>query len=176
MPHYRQMRVESAKYEAGRLTLTVLDPAEAARFAFRFEPGEYEISKSKKKRSLDANAYAWVLIDKIAEALRMTKTEVYQKELREMGGNLETGVFENKAAEEMKRIWEKNGLGWQANIEPSRMAPNFSTVYMYYGSSAFDSKEMSRFIDNLITEAKALGIETMPPDKLNALLEAWNDK
>ena len=45
---------------------------------------------------------------------------------------------------------------------------------MYYGSSVFDSKEMSRFIDNLIAEAKALGIETMPPDKLNALLEAWN--
>ena len=36
------------------------------------EPGEYEIVKAKKKRSLDANAYAWVLIDKIAAVLRMT--------------------------------------------------------------------------------------------------------
>lgn len=170
------MRIEAAKFEAGKLILTVSDPAEAARFAFRFEVGEYEITKAKKKRSLDANAYAWVLIDKIAAALRMTKTEVYQKELRDMGGNLETGVFENKAAEDMKRIWERNGLGWQANIERSRISPNYSTVYMYYGSSVFDTKEMSRFIDNLITEAKALGIETLPPDKLNALLEAWDGK
>lgn len=170
------MRIEAAKYEAGKLTLTVAAPAEAARFAYCFKAGDYEIVKAKKRRSLDANAYAWVLIDKIAEALRMTKTEVYQKELREMGGNLETGVFENEAAEDMKRIWESNGLGWQANIERSHISPHHSTVYMYYGSSAFDTAEMSRFIDNLITEAKALGIETLPPDKLNALLEAWDGK
>lgn len=154
--------------------LTVTPPADALRFVYRFEPAEYEIVKAKKKRSLDANAYAWVLIDKIASALRMTKTEVYQKELRDMGGNLETGVFENEAAEEIKRIWERNGLGWQANIEPSRISPHHSTVYMYYGSSVFDTAEMSRFIENLITEAKALGIETRPQEEINALLEAWN--
>ncbi len=154
--------------------LTVTPPADALRFTYRFEPAEYDIVKSKKKRSLDANAYAWVLIDKIASALRMTKTEVYQKELRDMGGNLETGVFENAAAKEMKRIWERNGLGWQANIEPSRISPHHSTVYMYYGSSVFDTAEMSRFIENLITEAKALGIETRPQEEINALLEAWN--
>ena len=172
----RRMKVEAAKYEAGRLTLTVSDAAEAARFAFRFESGEYEIVKAKKRRSLDANAYAWVLIDKLAEALRMTKTEVYQKELRELGGNMETGVFERTAALEMKRIWERNGLGWQAEIEESKTSPHVCVVYMYYGSSAFDTKEMSRFIENLITEAKALGIETLPPDKLSALLEAWDGK
>lgn len=170
------MRIESAKYEAGRLILTVSDPAEAARFAYTFTDGEYEIVKAKKKRSLDANAYAWVLIDKIAAALRMTKTEVYQKELRDMGGNLETGIFTNDAAKDLKRIWESRGLGWQANIEPCRNVNGFSEVYMYYGSSAFDTKEMSRFIDNLIDEAKSLGIETLPPDKLEALLEAWNGR
>ena len=168
------MKIEAAKFQAGKLILTVSDPAEAARFAFRFEVGEYEIVKAKKKRSLDANAYAWVLIDKIAAALRMTKTEIYQRELRDMGGNLETGIFTDVAAKDLKRIWESHGLGWQVVIEPCRNVNGYSTVYMYYGSSAFDSNEMSRFIDNLITEAKALGIETMPTDKLNALLEAWN--
>ena len=45
-----------------------------------------EIKKWRKKRSLDANAYAWVLIDKIAQATGVPKTEVYRKVIREIGG------------------------------------------------------------------------------------------
>lgn len=35
---------------------------------------------------------------------------------------------------------------------------------------------MSRLIDNLIQDAKAVGIETMAPDKLAALLGEWEGK
>lgn len=46
-------------------------------------------------------------------------------------------------------------------------------MILYYGSSVFSSSTMSRLIDNLIQDAKAVGIETMPPDKLAALLGEW---
>ena len=49
-------------------------------------------------------------------------------------------------------------------------------VILYYGSSTFDTRQMSRLIDNLIQDAKAVGIETMPPDKLAALLGEWEGK
>ena len=35
-----------------------------------------EIKKWHDRRSLTANAYAWVLIDKLAEALNLPKTEI----------------------------------------------------------------------------------------------------
>ena len=36
------------------------------------------------------------------------------------------------------------------------------------GSHTYDSKEMSRLIDGTVSEAKELGIETMPLDELKA--------
>ena len=37
-----------------------------------------EIKKYREKRSLDANAYCWVLIQKLAEVLKKNKDEVYE--------------------------------------------------------------------------------------------------
>ena len=67
------MRVEAASYADGGLVLRTSDP-DARRFAYSFKPGEYELVKAKKRRSLDANAYAWTLIDKIAAAVRLPKS------------------------------------------------------------------------------------------------------
>ena len=58
-------------------------------------------------------------------------------------------------------IYDDSGLGTK-------------TVFAYYVSSVYDTRAMSRLIDSLVQEAKSLGIETMPPDELAALLEAWN--
>ena len=35
---------------------------------------------------------------------------------------------------------------------------------------------MSRLIDSVIEDARALGIETMPPAELDALLDEWGKK
>ena len=40
-----------------------------------FRPNcEYELKPYRQKRSLSANAYAWVLMDKLADKLKTTKT------------------------------------------------------------------------------------------------------
>ena len=51
--------------------------------------------------------------------------------------------------------------------------PGCTTVLAYYGSSDFDTQEMSRLIDNCIQDCKAVGIEVLPPDKIQAMKEAW---
>ena len=44
------------------------------------------------------------------------------------------------------------------------------TIYrIYKGSSEFDSKEMSIFIDGIIQECKQLNINTMTPDEIARL-------
>ena len=166
------MRINEAKWEGGELKLATSDP-EAVRFAIAFEAGDYSLEKAKKKRSLDANAYAWVLIDKIAAAMRLSKVEVYQNAIRDIGGNSEIYCGKEKAIEMLCRQWKKTGIGWQAEIMPSKL-PGCVNAILYYGSSSYDTHQMSILIDRLVQDAKSLGIETMPPDKLNALLEAWN--
>jgi len=168
------MNITAAEWCAGKLTLTTSDP-DAVRFAIGFEAGDYSLAKAKKRRSLDANAYAWVLIDKIAAVMRLGKEEVYRNAIRDIGGNSEIVCVPDKAVDTLRRCWEKNGLGWQMDTMPSKL-PGCTNAVLYYGSSAYDTKQMSVLIDRLIQDAKALGIETMPPDKLAGLLEAWNGR
>lgn len=167
------MKIDSAVWEGGYLKLHTAD-VDARHFAYAFQPGEYEI-KPKNIRSLDANAYAWTLIDKLAKATGVPASEVYRLAVRDVGGNTKIVCIQSEAAEELRQVWASNGLGWQSDVTTSKI-PNCVNVILYYGSSVFSSSTMSRLIDNLIQDAKAVGIETMAPDKLAALLGEWEGK
>lgn len=164
------MRIESAQYKNGQLILAA--PTEARRFAYNFKPGDYEIVKSKQRRSLDANAYAWVLIDKISSIVRLPPLEVYRNAVRDMGGTSEMICVRADAADKLERIWTSGHIGRQVQREPSWIA-NSVNLRLIYGSSDYDVREMSRFIDNLVQDCRALGIETRPEEEIKSLLEAW---
>lgn len=166
------MNITAAEWSAGKLTLTTSDP-EAIRFAIGFEAGDYSLAKAKKRRSLDANAYAWVLIDKLAEALHIGKIEIYQNTIRDIGGVSDFYCMKNEAFPMFKQCWEAQGIGWQTETLPSKI-PGCVTVIAHRGSSKYDTQQMSALIDHLVQDCKALDIETMPPDKLAGLLEAWD--
>ena len=122
-----------------------------------------DIKPYKERRSLDANAYAWLLIDKIAEALHKGKTEVYREVIRDVGGVSIIGCYRNKDIPKLAESWAHNGIGWQVETEPSKVA-GCSNVRMYYGSSVYDTAQMSRFIDLLVQECQQLGIPTDPQE------------
>ena len=79
------MKISNAELTPDGLKLTV-PLGDARRFVYSFKAGEYEITKSRKKRSLDANAYAWKLINDIALATRISPEEVYLQSLRDVDG------------------------------------------------------------------------------------------
>lgn len=131
-----------------------------------------EIKRFRQKRSLDANAYAWVLMDKISAALGLPKTQVYRGYIRDVGGNCEIVCVPERGADKLCECWALNGLGWQSEQLPSKI-PGCINVALYYGSSTYDTAQMSRLIDLIIEDCRELGIETLPPYKLNMLLEDW---
>ena len=129
-----------------------------------------EIKKWRKKRSLDANAYCWVLCDKIAKKIGAIKEEIYKDAISNVG-TFEPMIVEERAYENFKRIWEKQGLGFL--IQEVSRKDKCIKVHCYYGSSSYDSKEMSVLIDYIVQEAKQVGVETMPDKELKSLLETW---
>ena len=131
---------------------------------------DYEIKRVKQKRSLSANGYAWVLMDKIAAALKTTKENVYRQAINDVGVFTEIKVTDADAARRFKQIWQANGLGWLTKTV------NDTTVYAYYGSSTYDTAEMARLIDYIVDEAKRLHIETLPPEKLEIMKTEWGKK
>ena len=132
---------------------------------------DLEIKEHRKKRSLDANAYAWVLINKIADALRLPPTEVYRQAIQNVGGNYEVIPIKAEAAGHFKQIWEAKGLGWPCVDMGKSKIDGYRNLRAYYGSSTYDTRQMSQLIDNLVQDCKALDIETLTPDKLTLLME-----
>ena len=131
-----------------------------------------ELKRHFNKRSLDANAYCFVIISKIAEKIGISTEEIYRKAVREIGGNSTIVCVKNEAVESLCSGWQLNGLGWQTDTIPSKL-PGCTNVILYYGSSTYDTKTMGRLIDYVVQDAKALGIETMTPRELSALIERW---
>ena len=127
-----------------------------------------EIKPFKAKRSLSANAYAFVLINKLAEKLNISPQEVYKNAIRHIGGVSTVVCCQDRAVEEFCRGWENNGIGWQTETLDSKI-DGCTNIICYYGSSTYDTKQMSRLIDNIVQDCKAVGIETMTPAELERL-------
>ena len=157
------------------LCLKVNEPAPARAFVYSSNGKMYDcqIKEHREKRSLDANAYLWVLIDKISESTRIPKTEIYRKAIKEIGGVSDTVCVQQKAADRLCDGWECNGIGWFSERSESRLE-GCVNVTLYYGSSVYDTAQMSRLIDYIIEDCKSLEIETLPPDKLLAMKEEWS--
>ena len=156
------------------LCLKVNEPAPARGFVLGKKSRLYdcEIKEHREKRSLDANAYAWVLMDKLAEATHIPKEDIYREAIRNIGGNTETVCAKVTAADKLRSCWSRNGLGWLTETLESKL-PGCVNIILYYGSSTYDTEQMSRLIDNLVADCKALGIETLPPEKLAAMTQEW---
>lgn len=165
------MKIESARIMGNDLILTASIP-DARRFVYGFKPGEYEISPAKKKRSLNANAYAWKLINDIALAVRESPEAVYREALKNIPNICEVLCVQDKAVDSMERLWTRNHIGRRVEREESKIK-GCTNLYIYYGSSDFDTRQMSMLIDNLVQDAQALGIETRPEEEIKSLLEAW---
>ena len=133
-----------------------------------------KFGKFKKKRSLDANAYCWTLIGKIAEKTGVPKDEVYRQAIKEIGGNYDVVCIKEEAADSLRSAWSRNGIGWQSDTMLSKL-DGCTNVILYYGSSTYDVEQMSRLIENIVQDCKALGIETKNEAELNSLLNQWRD-
>lgn len=136
------------------------------------KPLAITVAKERKKRSLDANAYCWVLCHKLAEAVKLTKEEVYRDHIRAIG-QFEPLPIREDAVERFAQVWGQKGTGWFVDVVDDSKLPGYKKVFAYYGSSTYDTAEMSLLIDNIVQDCKAVGIETLTPAELDAMKEAW---
>ena len=125
--------------------------------------------KHRNKRSLDANAYCWVILQKIAEVLHQDKWNIYLEMLGKYG------VFTHIIVK--PNVVDKVKEEWRTVKELGEVSVNGVTgiqLQCYFGSSTYNTKEMSVLIDGIVYEAKELGIETLPPDELERMKIEWN--
>lgn len=144
--------------------------------------GEKEVSFSLKRyskpRSLNANNYAWALMEKLAEASSTDKDSVYEEMLRSYG----TGEsYIDEEGNEAKVIFSL-----REGIPPGLVARHYAEIgtgyidgkkFIHYraikGTSEYTAHEMAVFLNGVISECVQLGIETATPEELARYKEAW---
>ena len=134
---------------------------------------DLEVKEHRKKRSLDANAYAWVLINKIADALRITPREIYRQAIQNVGGNYEILPVKAEAAEHFKQVWDAQGLGWPCVDMGKSKIDGYRNLRAYYGSSTYSTSQMAQLIDILLQDCRALDIEVKSAEEIASIMGAW---
>lgn len=137
---------------------------------------DLDVKEHRKKRSLDANAYAWVLINKLADVMRIPPTEVYRQAIQEISGNNEIIPIKEEAVDHFKQAWSHNGIGWMVRDMGKSKLPGFRNLMVYYGSSVYNSTQMNALIENLVQDCKALDIDVMTERERSLLMEEWAGK
>ena len=126
---------------------------------FGLEDGEYMVSiePKKKKRSLDQNRYFWKLVGEIAKKedgdLR-DADNLYTTLLQMAGAKYESLIIKHEALERFKSLVRHVKVIKQQIINHEV----YDTIWAFYGSSTFDTKEMSDLIETTLKYAEEAGV------------------
>jgi archaellum component FlaF (FlaF/FlaG flagellin family) len=132
---------------------------------------DVEVKVHREKRSLNANAYLWVLIGKIADVLRTSRDEVYISMLESYGQREDEQIAVPESAYEAIVRATNN----HCTIISKRYYNDvtYLVVAFLIGSSQYDTRQMAILIDGVVSDCKELGIETLPEAELSIMKEEW---
>lgn len=135
----------------------------------------YEVKEVKKKRSTNANNYFWKLLQELCEVQNLDTIQEYKIRVKELG-IFRRFRIEPKDVKTFEIMWQDKGIAWFCEIADTEYlgSVEFKIINAYYGSSSFNSKQMSRLIDNLVQDCQAVGIETKSKAEIDSLLRSWD--
>ncbi len=127
-----------------------------------------EAKQYRVKRSLDANALLWACLSEIAVALRTDKWDVYLTMLKRYGKYTYICVKPN-IVDAVKAQWRECEEIGTININGQEAVQ----LLCYFGSSTYDTKEMSVLIDGVISEMKEMGLQTPESKEVRRAMEEY---
>ena len=128
------------------------------------------VDKYREKRSLNANSYAWVLCGKIADCVGASKDEIYLEMLKRYGQTYVTKVKHGEV-ELFKR--DHKYCEEHEKLDAEEKAQYFR---VWVGSSHYDTLQMSKFIDGIVSEAEELEIQTKTPSQIAEMMSLWESE
>lgn len=128
-----------------------------------------KVDKYRVRRSLNANNYAWKLLTEIANVIRADKETVYLTMLKRYGQSEIISVLAHIPIKEYVKYYEEAG-------ESELNGKLFKHYKVFKGSSDFDTREMSIFLDGVVSEAQELDIDTRTPEELANLKSLWGSE
>ena len=168
---------------AGRplVTFEVFEGQPALKMAQNFKDGvrvAIKVTKHREKRSLDANAYYWQLIGKLAKAQNISNNYCHNVMLRRYGVLEEIDgkpmffvIPDTDEAEKKADEAETYHIKPTSNVREGNDGKMYRTYMLLKGSSQMDTAEFSRLVSGLVDECRQCGIETLTPAELARMFE-----
>jgi hypothetical protein len=135
------------------------------------KPLEIKIDIAKKKRGQNANGYAWALLGELQEKLKIPKEDLYREYIRRCGP-FEVVHIKDSQVDRFIQSWESNGIGWVCEKTKSKL-DGYTNVLTYYGSSSYNTSEMSFLLSNIVEDCIENGIPTKRNEEIESLLKEW---
>jgi hypothetical protein len=159
------------------LSLKVKAPAQARQFVDEMKEKLYvaDLKEHRERRSLDANAYFWVLAGKLAAKLQMSPNEIYRQYIPDVADNYVIQPVREDMLERWDKIWCAGHLGRMTDdLGECRHTEHYHNVRCYLSSSDYDTVQMSRLISLIVDDCKAQDIETKTEKELSILKDEWD--
>ena len=132
-----------------------------------------EIKPFRKARSLDANAYMWELIGQIAAVLETDSDSKYEELLYDYGTFVNIPIWKPELENEKRKHRLCVETGETVLTDKKGNEQTFVWCKCYRGSSEYDTAEMARLIDGVVSAAQELEIDTRTPKEIEAMKQAW---
>ena len=122
----------------------------------------FELKEYKEKRTLSQNAYCWKLITELGNVMRKSKEEIYLEMLKDYGQSTIVSLANEVDVKNYFKYYDLIGSS-------SLNGKVFNHYKLFKGSSEFNTKEMSIFIDGIIQECENVGIPTLTKEEIEKM-------
>lgn len=149
--------------------------------ALRGKDLDIVLKAHRDKRSLNANAYYWKLVERISDLLGASRPFVHNMLLRDYG------TLEVVAGHHVP-VWlpdspEADLLALESedyHLKPTSRSKDvdgelFREYLQIKGSRRYDTAEMSALINGAVSEAESMDIEVLPPDELERMMRLYEE-
>lgn len=136
---------------------------------------DIKAEKHINKRSNTANGYMWALITEISKAVEADPIEIYRECIRRAGVvKIFDGIEPSKVEAAVRLLSEPKERGTGDFVDVLERGDK-CTIAVYFGSSKYNKREFSRLLDEVIDEAKGLGIDTITDTEIARLKAIYGE-
>lgn len=128
-----------------------------------------ELEVKRKKRSKNANAYFWKLLQQLCEEMNLDVIKEYKKRVKELG-IFKQWELDTKNVPTFVKLWEDRGIAWFT--EKVEEIGNKTIINAYYGSSSYNTYQFSKLIGNLTQDCRSVGIKTLEDIEIDELIRS----
>ena len=137
----------------------------------------------REARTRNANSYFFVLVEKLADALRVSKPYIHNLMLRKYGqiqriDDRPIWIILPENEEVAKRVDEDETLHVRptADVKKGKDGKLYRTYLLLKGSHELDTREFSILLDGIIADCHDANVSTATPEEIQIMKEMWGAK